>query len=506
MKPSLSRREFLKLASILPLSFLPARFPGESGRLLSSSAEKKKNVLIIAFDAFSAQNISLYGYPRKTTPNLERLSERAIVYHNHFAGGNFTTPGTASLLTGTYPWSHRAFRFFGKVIEGLTSKSIFHAFQGYHRFAYSHNPLVVTLLEQFSGALDQFIPQSRLMLTNDRTIQSIFGKDEDIATLSWARTIKREDEFAYSLFLSHFYRHLKESKVETLKADFPRGVPHYSDNYFLLEHGIDWLQENLPTLPRPFCGYFHFYPPHAPYNTHRDFHGRFEKDAWKPVDKPLDIFENREGNSLLDLRRQYDEFLLYVDREIGRLFDFLQASGLADDTWVILTTDHGEMFERGIRGHLTPVLFQPIIHIPLVIFEPGRKNRADIDTPTSAVDVLPTLLHLTGFPSADWCEGTVLPPFANAKPDRNIHAVQARYNEPLSPLSEATTMLVKGEYKLVYYFGYKELKRKKERIELYNLREDPEELHNLYPEQKKIGKAMLEELKAASATADAAYR
>lgn len=506
MRSSLSRREFLKLAAALPLGLLvPRALP----KLASSPLfGKRQNILIVVFDALTAHNISLYGYPRETMPNLSRLAQRAIIYHNHFSGGNYTTPGTASLLTGTYPWKHRAFRFYGRVIESLASKSVFHAFEGYQRFAYSHNPLVVKLLEQFSTGLEQLIPQARLMLTNDRHIQTIFASDEDIATLSWTRIVKREDEFAYSLFLSHIYKNMKENKIKALEKDFPRGVPHYSDNYFLLEHGIGWLQENLPLLPQPFLGYFHFYPPHAPYNTHRDFYGRFEKDGWQPIEKPTDIFENRTGGIVSAMRTHYDEFLLYVDREFGRLFDSLETSGLLDETWVILTSDHGEMFERGIRGHLTPTLFQPIIHIPLIIFEPGRKTRTDIHAPTSVVDVLPTLMHVTGSPPADWSDGVILPPFSGSafSPERNIYALQARYNDPLSPLTEATAMLVKGDYKLVNYFGYKELRNEGERIELYNLRADPEELIDLYSSKKEIGRALLEELKSAMAKADEPYR
>ena len=69
--------------------------------------ESVQNIIIIVFDAFSAYHISLYGYQRETAPNISRLAERAIVYHNHYAGGNYTTPGTASLLTGAQPWPSR---------------------------------------------------------------------------------------------------------------------------------------------------------------------------------------------------------------------------------------------------------------------------------------------------------------------------------------------------------------------------------------------------------------
>src|SRR5688572_25448852 len=99
----INRRDVLKIAASLSLGAIGSplvRFirAGEQG------ATDKKNVLIVVFDAFSARHISLYGYDRLTTPNLSRLADRAVVYHNHYAGGNFTTPGTASLLTGTLPW------------------------------------------------------------------------------------------------------------------------------------------------------------------------------------------------------------------------------------------------------------------------------------------------------------------------------------------------------------------------------------------------------------------
>ena len=112
MSYGLSRRDFLKLAGLASLGMVvPPSVQLASNRLQGT----QKNVLIIVFDALTAYNISLYGYERETMPNLARLAKRATVYHNHFAGGNYTTPGTASLLTGTLPWTHRAIRFNGTV-------------------------------------------------------------------------------------------------------------------------------------------------------------------------------------------------------------------------------------------------------------------------------------------------------------------------------------------------------------------------------------------------------
>src|SRR5512144_296003 len=105
MSAAFNRRDFLKLAGLLPFTVAAPRW---TSRL--SAAGARQNVVVVVFDAWSAKNISLYGYQRPTTPNLARLSKRAVVYHNHYAGSSFTTSGTASLLTGTYPWSHRALR------------------------------------------------------------------------------------------------------------------------------------------------------------------------------------------------------------------------------------------------------------------------------------------------------------------------------------------------------------------------------------------------------------
>jgi len=501
MSTSFTRRDFLKLASALPLGHLTAR-------MVKSLNGEKKNVLIVVFDAWSARNVSLYGYPRETTPNLARLAERAIVYHNHHAGGNFTTPGTASLLTGTLPWSHRAFELNATVEPSFVQKNIFHAFPGHHRMAYTHNSVADIFLKQFSADLDEWIPRPEYYLTSDAYLTDLFGGDEDIAAVSWVRIMKKGDQgYAYSLFLSRLYEMLHARDLAEVQQLFPRGMPVVNgDNFFILEQAIDGLEARTEQAASPFLGYFHFLPPHHPYHTHRDFNGFFKGDGFTSPEKPVDIFSgnnpssdpmqtNVTGESMLDDRRHYDEFILYADREFGRLFDMLDVSGILKDTWLVLTSDHGEMFERGIVGHATPVLYEPVIHVPLMIFEPGRTQRLDIHTPTSAADLLPTLLHVTDQPSALWTEGQVLPPFADPTPERAVYAVDSRHTGLRSPIKEGTLSQVKGRYKLMYFFGYPEL-RGGERVELYDLEADPEELTDLSASQPELTKQLLDELKA----------
>ena len=111
----------------------------------------------------------MYGYPRMTMPNLEKLLDRATVYHQHHAGGTFTTPGTATLLTGTLPWTHRAYNVDGTIIPEQIQQNMFTQFseRGYYGFAYTHNPLADLLLRQFRSSIDQYFPEHEFFLENN---------------------------------------------------------------------------------------------------------------------------------------------------------------------------------------------------------------------------------------------------------------------------------------------------------------------------------------------------
>ena len=502
-----TRRDFLKLASLLSLGAMAPSFM-KGVQATRQAQAGKKNVLVVVFDAFSASHLSLNGYQRETMPNLVRLAERAVVYHNHYAGGSFTTSGTASLLTGVHPWKHRALKFYGTVSDEFASKTIFDAFDDCYRIAYSHNPLVSTLLEPFALSLENNIPREQFFLTHEGLIHSLFRNDDDIATVSWSRDMQKEEGYSYSLFFSDLYKLYMQNKVKKYISIFPLGLPRaLDDNYFLLEDAIDALGKQLIDLPRPFLGYFHFMPPHGPYRTSFELINRFIHDGFKPVEKPEDIFsEGEPSEKILKERIKYDEFLLYVDKEFNRLFNYMETSGLLENTWVIFTSDHGEIFERGSIGHSSDALYQPQIRIPLLIFEPGRKTRMDVHTLTSAVDVLPTLSHVTGHNIPDWTEGVILPPYADTNPDpnRNVYVMKATKNDKYVPITHASMALIKGRYKLLYYFGDVE-RGIDEMVKLYDIEADPEELVDLYPLQKDAGDDLLDELKTKLAEVDKPY-
>ncbi len=494
MSVGLSRRDFIKLSGMLPLVK-----PMQAG-LGDLHGPSPPSILILVLDTLSARHMSLFGYRRQTTPNLERFAQRATVFHRCISGGNFTTPGTASLLTGTYPWSHRAFHINGTVADQVAGRNLFRLLRGRaYRLAYTHNTLADFLLWQFAQDIDDHKPSRELAINSDKFAELIFPADPIVArSAEWV--IENGDDSVHpsSLFLHRLHDRLAsglQTQARNALGDrFPRGVPRIHGMNFVLEDAIDWIAGQLKSLPRPFLAYVHLIPPHAPYAARRDFVDLFE-GAWTPSVKGPALFsQGVHPDRLRHERRMYDEYLAYTDAEFGRLFDFMLQEQILDDTLLVVTSDHGELFERGILGHLTSSLYDPVIHVPLLISHPGQERRVDIRVPVSTVDILPTLLRALGEPIPGWVEGRVLPGFG---PDRHagaraVYAVEAKKSPKQGPLRTGGVAMVKGEYKLVRYFGHDEPLH--DHYQLFHLLNDPEEMQDLYPKGLRIARLMREEL------------
>ncbi len=501
MSQDLSRRDFIKLMgtalALGPLLRLPP--PGvdpypEIEAVGKSRSLQRPNILILVYDSLSAQNMSLYGYPRRTTPHLDRFAGRCSVYHAHYTAGNFTTPATASILTGVYPWTHRAFNLGSVADREFETRNLFSAFGrlDYHRLGYSHNRLADFLLYRFRGEIDTYLPRYTYLLSNRQLLNRIFSGDRRIASMGEELAFIRKKQS--SLFLSLVDKMFDPSlMVNELRKDFPRGLPEAFRAVFLLEQAIDGLIERLESAPQPFLGYFHFLPPHEPYRTRKEFKDRFE-GGWEPEEKAAHFFSQKvSAEELNRLRRSYDEFLAYADAEFGRLVARMEQNKLLENTVIVFTADHGQLFERGIHGHVTPVLYEPVVRVPLLIYDPRRPYRQDIHTPTSCIDLLPTLLSMAGGKPPEWCEGVMMPPYQTGKPDRerSIFVLEAKQNARNRPLSTATVAVIKQHAKLISYYGYKGFDGE---VELFELDRDQDERVNLAGVRKEMARAIRSEL------------
>ncbi len=510
---SFNRRDFLKLAGLVGLSYAAPR--GFSHLYKDQQQDSNQpNVLIVVFDAWSALNCSLYGYPRDTTPNIKRLAEKANVYHNHYAAGTWTMPGVSSLLTGALPWDHRVFGMSGmakgvvSISEDFVKKSIFHVFSDYHRVAYTHNLLADEILNVFFEDIDDLIPRYEWYLQKE-FVPDVFSNDADAFTVAYNRSLKQEDGYGYSLFLKKLVDLIdRDNKKDGLKEKFPVGIPGHVINteQYLLEDGVDNLLETVLSAFNPFITYCHFMPPHDPYNTRAEFYKRFHNDGYEPLRKPFHILrkDNKPPNSSVNvytyeqmeqMRIEYDEYILYVDSEFSRLYEMLERKNILDNTILILTTDHGEMFERGVVQHTTKLMHEPIVRVPLVIFEPGQTTRRDVFEKTSALDLLPTLSHLTGHQIPEWSKGHILPPYSDKTSERDIFIMDSRAHEENTPIEIGSFTLIRGSYKMMYYQGYAELDGE-DYVELYNIDADPDEMNELSSTKPDLANEMLQTIKA----------
>ena len=493
----LSRRDFLKLiasvsAGAAVSSFRPAR---------SLLEEQKPNFVVLAADAMSAAHLSLYGYARRTTPNLERLAGRAIVYHSHYAGGNFTTAGTASILTGSYPWTHRAVNLGSTVRAPLADRNIFNLLgPAYFRAGFTQNILADLFLRQFGKGVDLHIPLTSFIYKQDKPVVShTLAKDplmayyamDDflISTHQAARLVPGSISAGY---LGMFYV-LENKDIGRPTEDYPYGMP--SNSFYFYENNAvyDAVRETIANLhreSRPFFAYIHLMSPHSPYNPSREFVDTLA-DIPFPTRKVHPLGDHVKAAELLRMRKQYDEYIANIDSEMGRLLDGLQSAGILDDTYFFILSDHGEMFERGVQGHVTPLLYEPIVRTPLLVFAPGQTRRVDVHAATSNADILPTVLSLAGrdVPAG---EGRLLPGLGGVEDEnRPVFSVEAKESSAFIPLSRASVSMVKGGRKIIHYKGYE---KSSNAFELYDLRDDNEEKRDLYEKGAPDAARMKEEL------------
>ncbi|MBN2044104.1 MAG: sulfatase-like hydrolase/transferase [Anaerolineales bacterium] len=506
---NLSRRDFLKLAALASFSsIVPIQMIRQS---------QKPNIIMVVFDAWSAKNIGFLGYPRQTMPKLAKLADKAIVYHNHYAAGPWTIPGTSSLLTGTYPWTHHCIS--QEVVQLVNPKNnLFRLMKdaGYASVAATHNMYADMILSQSDHWLARHPHFTEMFLPTRFPFTRLFRKDIEVTGLAQRMAMWNTDRrYHSSIFLGEFFKQIIQVNLDqinqTYKDQFPRGVPQIPvlDMPFLLEDGIDHLLKTSTSFAQPQLSYYHYYPPHKPYLTRAEFYNVFSDDGITFPEKPRShITEEQTYEQESLFRQHYDETLLYVDSEFNRLYQDLKNSGQLENTWLILTSDHGELFERGNIGHEIPMGYEALVKVPLLIFPPGQQTRVDIYTTTSAVDVLPTLLDLAGQPIPQWVEGISLPPFSEVDntTDRAVYSVHGWLSDAKSRFSQGVVTMVKNGMKLIFTFRDDRLSGSDHVLELYDLAADPEELDNLYTKSHPAAQQMLAEMQAEIDRADQPFR
>jgi arylsulfatase A-like enzyme len=290
------------------------------------------------------------------------------------------------------------------------------------------------------------------------------------------------------------------SKKQTL-AYSNNGIPEIMDPGYLIPYlneniydGIFAELSDLAARQQPYFAYFHLYSPHYPYRPHNNYRNLFRGDGYRPAAKPAHPLSTGLKEEFLRGQKDlYDRQIAQIDDEFGKLISQLDRNGILENSYLIFTSDHGELFERGFAGHGFQFMYEPVLHIPLIIHAPRQTKREDVFALTSNIDILPTILSLAGKESAPDIDGKLLPAFGGREDeDRPIFSMVAVDNSAFSPIKKAVISMRKHTYKLIAYLGYDD--KMTQPLELYDLENDPEELNNLASKDIVILSAMKNEL------------
>ncbi len=403
-----------------------------------ATATQSPDIYLVTIDALSAEQTSLYGYSRPTTPNLDRFARRSFTFDSFFANSNFTTPATASIVTGKLPWSHRVFQF-SSFLRGAAQRETLTALlqqRGYYTAMITSNYAASPILQ--------------------RTLPS-YDAVEYIAPIgfggSWfrfANFVGAKRQYVLDAALPNrvgLVRFLAEADALIFPFRYPSPAePVFDRARSLLERS---------DIPQPRFLWTHILPPHDPYLPPTPYRDRF---ASARNDLALSDFLKMQHQKTLpqgvtrdELRARYDEMVLYADDVVGHYLDWLDQTGRFDRSIVIVSADHGESFERGRYFHGGPNLDNDIIQIPLVIHLPGQKQGARISQPAQQADLLPTILDLLGGTAPSWTDGESIKPAleGHALADRYIFSMNLESDRIFNPISKGTFAVVDAEFKYV---------------------------------------------------------
>ncbi len=196
----------------------------------------------------------------------------------------------------------------------------------------------------------------------------------------------------------------------------------------------------------------------------------------------------QEQQAMIDiLRARYNEFISYCDKQFEDFIEQLATRDNLKNTVIILSSDHGESFEHNFVGHASPYLYEQMVHIPLIIKESNQTKGRVINDLVEQIDIAPTILDLADIPVPSWMEGRSLVPLMRDEkvPSRPVFSMSFIRNPSRGhQITRGTIAVWDGDYKLIHYLEEKESL-------LFNLKQDPDELQNLFDKEPEIAQDLL---------------
>jgi len=369
--------------------------------VVSVMAAPRPNVLFLVSDDLNCF-LGAYGDPRARTPNIDRLSARGVRFDRAYCTFPLCGPSRNSFLTGLYPNSSGILR----------NEQIFRQTIPLHHSL----PQAFRLEGYFAGRIGKLyhynVPRS--VGTNGHDDPGSWELELNPAGVDRLE----EEPFIFTLTPGQFGGTLSWYAS-------PRSDEHHTDG--LLAADAEWVLERCARQrARPFFLAVGFYRPHTPYVAPKEpYFGWYDEDqmplvtgiAEDQADLPAAALGSykKEQDKLTDgLRRQcvqaYYASVSFMDAQVGRVVDALDRLGLADNTIIVFTSDHGyHMGEHGLWQKMS--LFEESARVPLLIVAPGVTKPGTVArAPVSQVDLYPTLAELAGVKAPAALQGQSLVP------------------------------------------------------------------------------------------------
>ncbi len=435
------------------------------------------NVLLIVLDTVAAGHLSLHGYDRATSTTLVELAGRGIRFDSARAASSWTLPSHASMFTGRWlhelrvGWATPLNRTCPMLAEFLGDR-------GYATAGFVANTFYCGtdsgLARGFTRYQDFTFPgftELRMIVLVSRALQGF----QAIVSLT--------EDWLESAGLRPYIQRLWRS----LDTD-RKGAAVVNREL------LDWLSERTQS-DRPFFAFLNYYDAHYPYQLPP---GRFHRFGIEPTDEYQRVLIEHwweldkttvSSKGVAFAVDAYDDCIADLDEQLGRLVDELDRRGVLEQTWLIITSDHGESFgeHAGVFCHGRS-LYETELHVPLLVIPPGGSaTKQVVKEPVSLRDLAATIVGVAGlkagapFPGVSLARcweppsqvtpeppPSVSPALAEVVPndsgDRDAWGVPKPL-APLGSLKEKDWSYIRREGDL--------------REELFHLREDPKEQHNL---------------------------
>jgi arylsulfatase A-like enzyme len=318
----------------------------------SNPAKRLPNVILISLDTVRADALGCYGNTQAHTPWLDRLAAEGVRFSNVSAPLPSTRPSHTSMLTGLEPARH-------KVVENMVS-------------ALSRDlPTLAEILAAHGYATGGFV--SSEVLTARAGLDQGFDLYDDCFAAGHERLRFMPITPRRLTLLRPTLRGLGGGEVASVRPGSET-----------LGHALRWLEQ---VRGGPFFLFLHFYDAHAPYDPPEEFARLYLRPGESVAGTPFDA-EHVEFWS-----RMYAAGVAEVDALVGRLLTTLEEDGLAANTLLLITADHGESFADDYYYNHSERVFESVLRVPLLVRYPPLIPPAQVDTRlVSLVDITPTLL------------------------------------------------------------------------------------------------------------------